>query len=47
VRLGNILVIIQIHAQPSMMPLPTLSKVSDLILNGFVLQSHVPSYIIM
>jgi hypothetical protein len=27
VRLGNILVIVQIHAEPAMLPLPTLSKV--------------------
>lgn len=27
-RLGNVLVIVQIHAEPSVLPLPTLSKVS-------------------
>ena len=28
-RLGNILIIVQIHAKPSCLPLPTLSKVSS------------------
>ena len=44
-RLGNILVIIQIHAHPSSLPLPTLSK-SRLPLNDIAIDSAVEAGVV-